>query len=55
MGGTDTCMVKMRNVHNILVEIVKGKDYSEDLGVNRKKIRGWILGKQGWRVWTGRL
>jgi hypothetical protein len=32
---------------------LKGKDHSEDLGVEGRKILKWILGRQGLGVWTG--
>jgi len=32
---------------------LKGKDYSEDLDVDRMIILEWILGKYGGDVWTG--
>jgi hypothetical protein len=41
---------EMRNVHKILVESLKGRDYSEDLGVGGRIIK-WTEGKYGWRVW----
>jgi len=36
-----------------LSENRKGRDHSEDLGVDGKIILEWILGKQGGKVWTG--
>jgi hypothetical protein len=30
---------------------LKGRDHSEDLGVDGRKILKLILGKQGWTVW----
>jgi len=35
-----------------LSESVKGRDHSEDLGIDGKIILGWISGKYGGRVWT---
>jgi hypothetical protein len=32
---------------------LKGRDHSEDLGVNRETILEWILGKYGGKVWSG--
>jgi hypothetical protein len=30
------------------------REHLEDLGINGGKlILGWILGKKGWKVWTG--
>jgi hypothetical protein len=34
-------------------EKLKGRDHSEDLGIDGKKISEWILGKQDGKVWTG--
>jgi hypothetical protein len=31
----------------------KGRDYSEDLGVDRRIILKLILVKYGWKLWTG--
>jgi len=36
-----------------LVENLKERDHSEDLGVNGNMTLQWILGKQGGKVWTG--
>jgi hypothetical protein len=36
----------------LLSENLKGRDRSEDLGVDEKIILEWILGKGG-KVWTG--
>jgi hypothetical protein len=37
-------------------ENLRGRDYMEDLGTDRKIILEWILEKQGGKVWTtGRL
>jgi hypothetical protein len=35
------------------LENLKGKDHSEDLGVDRNIILKLILGKQGEKLWTG--
>jgi hypothetical protein len=32
---------------------LKGRDHSEDLGVDGRIIFKWILGTQGWRVLIG--
>jgi hypothetical protein len=32
------------------LEILKGRDHSEDLGVDEKKILEWTLGTQGGKV-----
>jgi hypothetical protein len=34
-------------------ENLKGRGYSEDVGVDKKIILEWILGKCGGEVWTG--
>jgi hypothetical protein len=36
MGGNVARLGEMRNAYRILVENMKGKDYSEDLGVGGK-------------------
>jgi hypothetical protein len=36
-----------------LSECLKGRDQSEDLGVDGKIILDWIVGKQGGKVWSG--
>jgi len=35
------------------LEYLKGRDHSENLGVDGKVILGWILRKYGRKVWTG--
>jgi len=35
-----------------LSENLKGRDHLEDLGIDRKIILEWILGKQSGKVWT---
>jgi hypothetical protein len=40
-------------VHYFWLESVKGRDHSEELGVDGKILLAWILGKQGGKVWTG--
>jgi len=32
---------------------MKGRDNSEDLGIDGRTILEWILGKLGGKVWTG--
>jgi hypothetical protein len=32
---------------------LKGRDHSEDLGVDARIILEWILRKWGWSVWIG--
>jgi hypothetical protein len=46
-------MGEMRNVYNILVGKPKGKDYSEYLGIDGRKILESILERQGESVWSG--
>jgi hypothetical protein len=45
-------MGEIRNPYKILVGNLKGRDHSEDLGID-EKISEWILGKQSGKVWTG--
>jgi hypothetical protein len=45
-------MAEMRNAYKILFRKPEGKNHSEDLGVDGMVILKWMLGKQGWRVWT---
>jgi hypothetical protein len=35
------------------LETVKGRDHSEDLGIDGKIILEWMLGKQDEKAWTG--
>jgi hypothetical protein len=35
------------------LENLKGRDHSEDLGVDGKITLEWILGKYSGKVWTG--
>jgi hypothetical protein len=44
-------------MHTIFwLENLKGRrNHLEDLGIDRKTILEWILGKWGWRVWTFHL
>jgi hypothetical protein len=34
-------------------ENLKGRDYLENLGTDKRKILEWMLGKYGGKVWTG--
>jgi hypothetical protein len=34
------------------LENLKGRDYSEDLGIDGRIVLEWILGKLGGKVWT---
>jgi hypothetical protein len=44
---------EMRNAYKILSGKSEGRDHSEDLGVDRRIILEWILGKWGRKTWTG--
>jgi hypothetical protein len=46
-------MGEMRNASKIWSTNLTGRDHSEDLGIDGKKILEWILGKYGGKVWTG--
>jgi hypothetical protein len=35
------------------LESLKGRDHSEDVCVDGRKILKWILGKCSWGVWNG--
>jgi hypothetical protein len=50
-GGHVEQMGEMRIAYKILVG--KGREHSEDLGIDGKIILELILGKQGGKVWTG--
>jgi hypothetical protein len=45
----------VRNAYIFWLEDLKGRDHYEDLGVDRKIILEWMLGKQGGRMWTGSI
>jgi len=34
-------------------ENLKGRGHGEDLGVSGRIVLEWILGKYGWKLWTG--
>jgi hypothetical protein len=34
-------------------ETLKGRDHSEDVGIDRRIILDWILGKYDEKLWTG--
>jgi hypothetical protein len=43
----------MRNAYRIFngkLEILNGKDHSEDQGVDGNKMSNWVLGRWGWGV-----
>jgi hypothetical protein len=52
-AGRVAHMGEMRAAYKILVEKPEGRDYSEDLDVDRKIILEWILRKRDGKVWTG--
>jgi len=53
MGGTHR-MHERREMHTKFGQkTLKGRDNSEDIGVGRRTILEWILGKQRGKVWTG--
>jgi hypothetical protein len=45
-AGHVALMVEMRNVYNIFVGKLVGKDHSEDLGMHGSTILEWILRKK---------
>jgi hypothetical protein len=45
-------MGETRNPYNILVGNLKGREHSEDLGIDGRIILEWILRKLGGKVWT---
>jgi hypothetical protein len=50
--GHVACMGEVRNVYKILVNL-KGRHHLEDLGIDRKVMLEWILGKLGEKLWDG--
>jgi hypothetical protein len=52
MGG-ECSTHDMKNVYNIVVEKPEAENHSEDLGVDRRIILEWIVGKQGGKMWIG--
>jgi hypothetical protein len=47
-------MGEMRSAYKFWLEsLLKGGGQSEDLGIEWGDNIKWILGKWGWRVWTG--
>jgi len=44
-AGNVACIGEMTNAYSILIGNLKGKDHLEDLGVDRKLILEFILGK----------
>jgi len=45
MGGHVARMGEMKNAYNTLVANLKGRDHTEDIGVNGKITLEWILEK----------
>jgi hypothetical protein len=43
MNGHEACMGEMRNAYRILVANMKGRDHSEDVGVDGRIILIWVL------------
>jgi hypothetical protein len=46
-------MGDMRNAYNISVGKPQGNDHAEHLGVERRTMLEWILGKYYGKLWTG--
>jgi hypothetical protein len=44
MGGESSTHGRYENAYNIWVEKMKGRDHSENLGIDEKIILEWILG-----------
>jgi hypothetical protein len=40
-------------IHTLIATESTGRDHADDVGVDRRIILEWILGKQGWKMWTG--
>jgi hypothetical protein len=53
MGSHVECMGEKKNACRALAENLKERIYLEDLGVDKKIILKWILGKLYGRTWTG--
>jgi hypothetical protein len=52
-AGHVASMQEMKNKYKFWLESTKGRDRSEDLGLDERIILKLILRKQGGRVWTG--
>jgi hypothetical protein len=52
-AGKIACMGQMRNATKFWSENLKGRNYSQDKGIDERKILKWILEKQEGKVWTG--
>jgi hypothetical protein len=50
--GHVASMGKMRNIYKILVNILGGRDHSEDLSADGRLTLEWIIKEIGW-VWNG--
>jgi hypothetical protein len=53
MGGLHITHGRDLNAYKIWLEKTKGKDHSEDLGVDGRIISEWVLRKWGGKAWTG--
>jgi hypothetical protein len=53
LNFTSVCKFQVRNATVFWVENLRGRNHSEDLGVDGGIILEWILGKWGGKVWTG--
>jgi hypothetical protein len=42
-----------KNAYRIFIGNLKGREFSEDLGVDGRVILEWMLGKYGGKMWTG--
>jgi hypothetical protein len=52
-AGHVAWMGEMRNAYSILMENLKEKDYSEELGLDAKITLKYILEKECGKLWTG--
>jgi hypothetical protein len=51
---TTTTHINTDKMHTkFQLESLKGRNHSEDLGIDKRIILKWILGRQGWRVSIG--
>jgi hypothetical protein len=45
--------VDIKNATQFWLKRLRGRDHTEDLGLDGRIALKWILQKQDWRVWTG--